>query len=158
MQFSWSHLHFYKAYMSLLNRMPYVPYVPAWCTYPCVKVPKCEKRANFLFFTYQRAKKRANLPKVCQHAKGKPIFQLCLVKGVPIFQLFLKRIFRFSNFSIMLNICKFQEYLAILGKLISRNKEFKFWHLQNFIKEKPYQPDVVFNGTRGINRTIIWLV
>ena len=55
----------------------------------------------------------------------------------------------------MLNIFKFQEYLGNSGKLISRIKEFKFWHLQNFIKEKPYQPktfDVVFSGARGINR------
>ena len=59
-----------------------------------------------------------------------------LPKGVPIFQLFLKRIFRFLNLSIMLNICKFQEYLGNSRKPISQNKEFKFCHLQNFIKEK----------------------
>ena len=47
----------------------------------------------------------------------------------------------------MLNIFKLQEYLANSRKLISRNKEFKFWHLQNFIKEKsPKIFDVVFNG------------
>ena len=40
----------------------------------------------------------------------------------------------------MLNICKFQEYLGNSRKLILRNKEFKFWHLQNFIKEKSCQP------------------
>ena len=40
----------------------------------------------------------------------------------------------------MLNICKLQEYLGISRKLISWNKEFKFWHLQNFINEKPCQP------------------
>ena len=39
----------------------------------------------------------------------------------------------------MLNICKFQEYLGNSRKIISRNKEFKLWHLQNFIKEKPCQ-------------------
>ena len=61
----------------------------------------------------------------------------------------------------MLSISKFQEYLGNSRKLILRNKEFKFWHLQNFIKEKPCQPktfDFVFNGARRINRTIIWLV
>ena len=61
----------------------------------------------------------------------------------------------------MLNICTFQEYWGNYRKFISQNKEFKFWHLQNFIKEKPYQPknfDVVFNEARGINRTIIRLV
>ena len=36
----------------------------------------------------------------------------------------------------MLNIYKFQEYLGNSRKLISLNKEFKFSHLQNFIKEK----------------------
>ena len=58
----------------------------------------------------------------------------------------------------MLNISKFQEYLDNFWKFFSRNKEFKFWHLQNFIKEKPYQPktfDIVFNGAREIKQTII---
>ena len=36
----------------------------------------------------------------------------------------------------MFNICKFQEYLGNSRKYISRNKEFKYWHFQNFIKEK----------------------
>ena len=61
----------------------------------------------------------------------------------------------------MLTICKFQEYLGNSRKLISRNKEFIFWHLQTLIKEKPCQPktfDVVFNRARGINRTIVRLV
>ena len=59
----------------------------------------------------------------------------------------------------MLSICKYQEYLGNSGKLNLRNKEFKFW--QNFIKEKPYQSktsDIFFNGARGINQAIIWLV
>ena len=59
----------------------------------------------------------------------------------------------------MLNICKFPEYLGNTRKFISRNKEFVFWRLQNFTKEKPNQPktfDVVFNEARGINQTIIW--
>ena len=154
--------------MSLLNRMPYVSSVPGWSTCPCAKIPKCQTRANFLFFTYQRASKRSNVPKVCQlfnlvsqHAKGEPIFQLRLPKGVPVFQLFFKRIFQFLNFSIMLNICKFQEYLGNSRKLISRKKEFELWHLQNFIMKKSCQPntsDVVFNRAGGINRTIIRLM
>ena len=61
--------------------------------------------------------------------------------------------------AIMLDICKFQEYLGNSRKLISRNKEFKFRHLQTFIKEKsPKIFDVVFNGACEINRTIIQLV
>ena len=48
----------------------------------------------------------------------------------------------------MINIWKFLEYLDNCIKSISRNKELKFWHLQNFIKKKSYQPEtfnVVFN-------------
>ena len=146
--------------------MPYVPCIPAWSTCPHANVPN---PYQLLIITCQRANKRVNVPKVCQllfnlscqRAKGVPIFQLRLLKGVQIFQLFFKRIFQFLNFSIMLTICKFQEYLGNSRKLISRNKEFKFWHLQNFIKEKPCQPktfDVVFNKPRGINQTIIRLV
>ena len=89
------------------------------------------------------------------------IFENNKKKGATIFQLFFKRIFQFLSFSIMLNICKFQEYLGNFRKLISWNKEFKFWHLQNFINEKPCQPktfDVVFNGAGGINWTVIRLV
>ena len=52
----------------------------------------------------------------------------------------LKESKEFLNFSIMLNIFNFQEYLGNFRKLISRNKEFKFWYLQSFINEKPCQP------------------
>ena len=97
---------------------------------PTCHVPMCQKRANFSFL---RANKRANVPKACQLfnlacqlAKRVVNFQLLLLKGVPIFQLFFKRIFQFLNFSILLNICKFQEYLGNSRKFISRNKEFKF--------------------------------
>ena len=67
------------------------------------------------------------------------IFQIYSSKGATNFQLILERIFRLLNFSIMLNIFKFQEYLSNFRKAISRNKEFMFWHLQNFINEKPCQ-------------------
>ena len=131
----------------------YVPHVPtsqthanfSYCANKCVNVPKVCQIFNL----------------VCQCGKGMPILQLHLPKGIPIFQLFFKRIFQFLDFSIMLTICKCQEYLGNSRKLISPNKEFKFCHLQNFIKEKPYQPktfDVVFNRAHGINQTIIWLV
>ena len=66
----------------------------------------------------------------------------------------------------MHKIYKFWEYLGNCRKFILRNKERKFWQLQNFIKEKPYEPktfvtlfiNVVFNRARGINWTIIRLV
>ena len=96
----------------------------------CANVPNA---GQLFIFTSQRAKKHTNVPKVCQLfnfacqlAEGMPIFQLRLPKGVPIFQLFFKIIFQFFNFLIMLNICKFQEYLGSSRKLISRNKDFKF--------------------------------
>ena len=125
-----------------------------------------QNACQLLICTCEHVNKRTIVPKVCQVfnlacqlAKGVPIFQIRLPKDVPIFQLFFKRIFQFFNFSIMLNICKFQEYLGNSRKLISRNKEFKFWHLQNFIKEKsPKTFDVVFNGACEINQTIIHLV
>ena len=58
----------------------------------------------------------------------------------------------------MLNICKFQEYLGNFRKLISWNKEFKFWHLQNFINEKPCQPktfDVVLMEQVGSTEQLL---
>ena len=100
-------------------------------------VPTCHKRDNHSTW-------RANVP-----------------KGVPIFQLFFRRIFQFTNFSIMPDICKFQEYLGNSRKFTLRKKGFKFEYSQNFIKEKSCQPrifDVAFNRTRGINRRIIRLV
>ena len=109
---------------------------------------------QLLICTCQHVNKRAIVPKVCQVfnlacqlAKGVPIFQIRLPKDVPIFQLFFKRIFQFFNFSIMLNICKFQEYLGNSRKL-RKTKKSEFWHLPNFVKEK--SPE--------IHRTIIQLV
>ena len=116
-----------------------MPCLPAWSTCPRGNVPKacqlliftcqcannvstCQRRANFSIW-------RANVP------KGVLIFRIYLSKGVAIFQLFFKRIFQSLNFSIMLNVCKFQEYLGNSRKFISQNKEFKSSHLQNFIKE-----------------------
>ena len=51
-------------------------------------------------------------------------------------------------------------YLAKERKFFKFLNFFKFWYLQNFIKEKPYQPkpfDIVFNGAREINPAIIRL-
>ena len=82
----------------------------------CVNVPNA---CQLLIFTCERAIKRFNVQKVCQlfnlvfqRAKGMPIFQLCLQKGVPVFQLFFKRIFRFLNFSVKLNIWTVIENLS----------------------------------------------
>ena len=74
-------------------------------------VPTCQRRANFSTFS---AKKRANFSTIVQ------------------------KNFQSVNFSIILNICKFQEYLGHSRKFISRNKEFKFRHLQNFKEMQNY--------------------
>ena len=144
-----------------LNRVPFVLRHASM-----VYLPTCQTRPNFSFV---HVNVLINLPTClrcanysilsCQRAKGVPISQNRLPKSVPIFQLFFKRFFQFLNFSIMLNIWKFQEYLGKPRKLISRNKESKFWQWQNFIKEKPPKIfDVVFNGPCGISQTINRLV
>ena len=87
---------------------------------------------------HARRARRAHVPK-CQRAKSVSISHFYVptcqwtcqrAKGVPIIQLDV------STFFIMLNICKFLEYLGNCRKFISRNKEFKFSHLQN-INQKP---------------------
>ena len=111
---------------SLLNR---VTCVPVWST--------CQKRGNFLFLPTNVPKAFQSFNLASQPAKGVPNFQL----GVPAcqkacqffnfacqkaYQFFNDFSKEFFNFSIMLNICKFQEYLGSSRKFISQNKEFKF--------------------------------
>ena len=141
--------------------MPSVPCMAVWSMCPHANEPNM---CQILIITCQRGNKCAKGVPIIQlgmpTCQGMPIFQLHLPKGVLIFQLFFKRIFQFLNFSIMLTICKFQDF-DNSKKFIWWNKEFKlFWYLQNFIKEKPCQPktfDVIFNKVWWINRTIIWL-
>ena len=127
-----------------------------------VYVPTCQTCANLslLFTNVPTMCQLFNL--ACQRAKGVPVFLLHLPKGVPIFQLFFKIIFQFSNFSIMLAICKFQEYLENSRKLISQTKNlYTDISLMKPCQPKTFEPktlDVVFNRARGINRTIIRLV
>ena len=84
----------------------------------------------------------ANVPKACQHfiftCQRCSIFQIGMPnvpKGVPIFQLFFKR----KSVSIMVSICKFQEYLENYRKFISRSKEFetKYFHICLFLPCTP---------------------
>ena len=106
-----------------------------------INVPTCQRAKQVLIIQLgvPTSQKHANFSTWCTNVpKGVPFFQLHLPKCVPIIQLFLKSIFQFLNFSITLNICKFQKYLGSSRKFILRNKEFKFWHLQCFIKEKSY--------------------
>ena len=85
------------------------------------RVPNCQsaKRVQIFFRANKRAKVCQLFNMVCQDAKEKPIFQLVLPKCVPIFQLLFKRIFLTSNFSIILNIRKFQEYFKNISGNIS---------------------------------------
>ena len=115
-----------------LNHVPYMP--------------SCQRCANYSIWC-------PNVPKGCQSSN------LARQKAYQFFNCFSKEFFNYLNFSIILNIWEFQEYFGNSRKLISWNKEFKFWHFQNFIKEKsPKIFDVVFNGACGINWTIIRLV
>ena len=109
--------------------------MPAWSTCPDTHVLRCQKRTNFSFL---RANVSINLPppntpQTCQ------FFNLAanVLKGMETFQL-LSKIFQFLNFSVMLNICKFQEILENSRKFTLRNKEYKFWHhvssLRNYFR------------------------
>ena len=106
-----------------------------------VYVPTCQMHANFSFLhsnvlinmsTSQKCASdstwHVNVPKACQ------FLNFTCQNGITIFQSFFKRIFQFLNFSIMLNISKFQELMGNSRKFIWQNKEFKFSHLYNFIK------------------------
>ena len=88
----------YLAIWSLLNRVSCVPFMSVQFTDPRTHVSTCQ-RANCIPTSHWRA----NAPNCVRN------FQLRLLKSVPIFQLFFKRIFQFFNYSIMLNICKFQK-------------------------------------------------
>ena len=124
-----------------------------------INVPTCQRAKQVLIIQLgvPTSQKHANFSTWCTNVpKGVPFFQLHLPKCVPIIQLFLKSIFQFLNFSITLNICKFQKYLGSSRKFILRiyldicnvslrksliltkTKKIKFWHSQNFIKEKSY--------------------
>ena len=130
MQFSWSHLHFHKAYMSLLNRMSYVPWASVWTMCPCAKVPNaCE----LLIFMCQRANKRANVLKVypllnlgCQHARGETNFSTWQPKDVQIFQLFFKEFFNFWIFQSCSTFANFKNIRVILENLSRKAKNFNF--------------------------------
>ena len=102
----------------------------------------CQRCANYSTWC-------ANMPKANQ------IFNFACRKAYQIFNYFSNEFFNYAQH------LQISRYLGNSRKLVSQNKEFKFRHLQNFIKEKPDQPntfDVVFNRARRINRTIIRLV
>ena len=113
---------------------------------PMCKSAKVPNACQLLIFTFQRANKRANVPKlyqlfnlVCQHAKSEPIFHACQ-KAYQFFNYFSKEFFNFWNFQLCSTFANFRNISAILENLSHKTIKFKFWHLQNFIKEKPCQP------------------
>ena len=88
-----------------------------------INVPTCQRAKQVLIIQLgvPTSQKHANFSTWCTNVpKGVPFFQLHLPKCVPIIQLFLKSIFQFLNFSITLNICKFQKYLGSSRKFILR--------------------------------------
>ena len=88
-----------------------------------INVPTCQRGKQVLIIQLgvPTSQKHANFSTWCTNVpKGVPFFQLHLPKCVPIIQLFLKSIFQFLNFSITLNICKFQKYLGSSRKFILR--------------------------------------
>ena len=100
-----------------------------------VYVPMCKTHANFALL---RVNKRSNVLMVCQ------LFDFACQRVYQFFNYFSKEFFNFWIFQL-------SQHLKI-----SRNKEFKFWHVQNFIHENPGQPttfDVVFNGACAINQS-----
>ena len=89
-------------------------------------VPTSQRRANFLTW-------RANVPNSCQffnlveqHVKRRANCSAPNYKMLANFSTISKKFFLFLSFSIMHNICKFQEYLDNSRKFIWRNKEFRF--------------------------------
>ena len=124
--------------MSLLNRAPYVPYVLAWSTCACAKVPNACQLLIFLstnvpinVLTCQRCTNYltwcANMPKANQ------FFNFACQKAYQFFNYFSNKFFNFLIFQLYSAFANFKNIWAILENLWS--KEFKFWHLQNFIKE-----------------------
>ena len=96
---------------------------------------------QILFFMYQRANKRANVPKAYQ-----------------LFNYFSKEFLNFWIFQLCSIFANFKNIWVIPENLSSETKNVNF---ANFIKESSCLPkafDVIFNGARGINQPIIRLV
>ena len=98
------------------------------------------KECQHFIFMWQRANKRANMPKACQFSTWRAnvpetcqflkLACQCAIRRANYFS--KKYIFQYQlwffniNFSIMVNICQFQKCLSISRKFILRKKEFKF--------------------------------
>ena len=96
---------------------------------------------QLLFFTYQRANKRVNVPKAYQ-----------------LFNYFSKEFLNFWIFQLCSIFTNFKNIWVIPENLSPETKNVNF---ANFIKENSCQPkpfDVIFKGARGINQPTIRLV
>ena len=80
-----------------------------------INMPLCQRCANCSTWG-------ATVPKNCQ------FFSFACQKVCQLFiEIYFSIKYQFSNFSIMINICKFQENLGNSRTLFLRNKENKFW-------------------------------
>ena len=138
MQFSWSYLHFRKAYSNLLNNVSYLPCVPAWSTCQYANVPKA---CQLLIFTCQRAIVPMNAPKVVQ------VFQTFLLRNdqgnfYTLLLLYKKLYIIFDIIVIhMICICIVHENCIILHFYISSHikgkcSEFLFFETFLFFSSK----------------------
>ena len=148
MQFSWSHLHFHKAYNSLLNQMLYVSCLPAWSTYPranvSINVPTCQRCANYSTWRAYVPIACQFLNLACQRAKWHVSFSFWCAnvsKGVFNFQTFLLRNAR-GNFYTLLLYKKFYTILDIIVihmiciYIVHKNRMVLHFYTLCHIKEK----------------------
>ena len=73
-------------------------------------------------FTCQRAKGVPIIQLGIHRGIGVPIFQFHLLKGLPIFQTFFKRTFQLLHFSIMLKFANFKNIWAFLENLFWKQR------------------------------------
>ena len=121
-----------------------------------VYFPTCQTHANFSFV---RVSVLTSVP-ACQRCVNYSIWLANMLKGCHFFKYFSKEFFDFWILQLRSTFSNFKNIWAILENLFRKTKQKnKFWHLQNFVKEKsPKISDVVFNGACEIHRTIIQLV
>ena len=130
MQFSWSYLHFCKAYRSLLNSVSYVPCVPAWSTCQYANVLKA---CQLLIFTCQRANVPINAPKVVQ------VFQTFLLRNAQrnFYTLLLvyKKLYIIFDIIVihMICVCIVHENCIILHFYTSSHIKGKCLFFENFL-------------------------
>ena len=94
--------------------------VPASHFYVPINLPICQRCANYSTCP-------VNVPKMCQFSNF-----ACQKAYKRNFQ----QNYQIFDFSIMLNICQFQQDMSNSRKLISQGKQFKFRYFQTFVLSK----------------------